>query len=232
MQQAYILTAASPSRIDVATSRNGQACLGNTGREDVLVAMCISMGSNQGTQMLSALACQKLLLMSLEHQNWPNAASFALNLCEGMPEEAAAGLAIALLGARHTKTGSQTMPPAAPQPAQRLQDSPLFAESAEPSWDDMQDSSGMVADGQQALSEGGVVHLVTHLHLEVHCLPSYSVVESTLPFRGTPLVKSHCIPRYIACQAALLSKVHDMPRYIAWGTCTAWLTHRALSVSL
>ena len=99
--------------------------------------------------MLSAPACQKLLLMSLEQQKWPNAASFALKLSEGMPKEATVGLGIALLGARQTKTGSQTMPAATPQQAQHLQDSPLPAESAETSWNHMQEhsSSGMGADG-------------------------------------------------------------------------------------
>ena len=235
MQWAYVLTAAAPPHVDVATSRIRQAvCLDNTGRGDTLVAMCNSLGSNQDLQVLSALACQKLLLMSLGQQNWRNAASFALKLCEAMPEEAAVGLAIALLGARHTKTGSENTPAATPQQAQRLQDSPLSAEMAEPSWDHMQlHNSSMGAGGQQALSETGVVHLVTHLHSQVHRLPSYTVFQGTaiasfntcqvtLHFKvhciSRYAVKSPCIPRYIACQAAVLCKVDGMPTYIVWVT--------------
>ena len=127
------------------------------------MAMCNSLDLD--LQVPSALASQKLLLMALEEQNWHSAALFALLLCEAMPEEAAAGLAIALLAARHTKT--------APQQAQHLQDSPSFAEMAKPRYQMQQHGSSSTDAGeQQALSGTGVVHIVTRLHAKVQCTPT------------------------------------------------------------
>ena len=196
----------------------------DAGREGNLVAMYNIV--DQDLPALSALACQKLLLIALEQQIWYTAASFALSLCKAMPEEAAAGLAIALLGARHTETDSEATPPATPQQAQHLQDSPLFAEMAEFGYQMQQhDSSSTNTGGQQALSRKGVVHIVTHLRAKVqctltyivikvhcnvklHCMPSYSALQGTLH------AKTRCISRYFAHQDTLHFKVHCMPDYV------------------
>ena len=119
--EAYVLTAASPLQINGTASRNRQAvCLRNTGCEDILVTVCNRLAPNQDLDLPSALAYQQLLLMALEQQNWPSAASFALLLCKAIATEAAVGLAIALLAARRSQTGSETMPPGASQLAQRV----------------------------------------------------------------------------------------------------------------
>ena len=184
-------------------------------------------------QALSALACQKLLLIALEQQNWYTAALFALILCEITPEEAAAGLAIALLGAWHTKTGSQIMPAATPQQAQHVQDSPLFAELAEPSWYQLQQhgSSSTDAAGQQVISRKSVVRIVTHLYakvqctrnyivtkvhcnVKVHCMPSYNALQGTFACQCTSHFKVYCMPDYVVFQEHF--KVHYMPSHIVF----------------
>ena len=109
---------------------------------------------------MSALAYQQLLLMALEQQNWPSAASFALLLCEAIATEAAVDLAIALLGARRSQKRQQKHASWCVSASTACaQDNPLLAEMAEPSW---YHSSSTCAGGQQTLS-GDVVHVVTHL---------------------------------------------------------------------